>query len=144
MGKKLMGNSDTGEHISNEKNELEYIPFPTCNETGKPLELQYGIEEGTSFPALNRKREGREKADIQKHRTQLHNPLHNRPLLPPPRILHSQRRPPLLPHPLSSPTHPPRRPHPATPRIRTPDLRSSRDITTLALTYLDPFEYPLT
>ncbi|CZR62747.1 uncharacterized protein PAC_12644 [Phialocephala subalpina] len=36
---------DTGEHITNEKNELEYIPFPTCEETGKPLELQYGIED---------------------------------------------------------------------------------------------------
>ncbi len=39
-------NSDTGEHISNEKNELQYIPFPVCNETGKPLELAYGIEDG--------------------------------------------------------------------------------------------------
>jgi hypothetical protein len=38
--------SDTGEHISNEKNELQYIPFPICNETGKSLELQYGIEDG--------------------------------------------------------------------------------------------------
>ncbi|CAL3969905.1 hypothetical protein PZA11_007546 [Diplocarpon coronariae] len=36
---------ETGEHISNEKNELKYIPFPVCNETGKPLELQYGIED---------------------------------------------------------------------------------------------------
>ncbi|EPE31277.1 hypothetical protein GLAREA_12580 [Glarea lozoyensis ATCC 20868] len=36
---------DTGEHISNERNELEYVPFPVCNETGKPLELMYGIEE---------------------------------------------------------------------------------------------------
>ncbi|TVY44780.1 hypothetical protein LSUB1_G000607, partial [Lachnellula subtilissima] len=35
---------DTGEHMTNEKNELEYIPFPICNETGKPLELQYGVE----------------------------------------------------------------------------------------------------
>jgi hypothetical protein len=35
---------DTGEHISNEKNELQYIPFPTCNETGLPLELHYGVE----------------------------------------------------------------------------------------------------
>lgn len=39
-------NSDTGEHMTNEKNELEYIPFPICNETRKPLELQYGVEEG--------------------------------------------------------------------------------------------------
>jgi hypothetical protein len=42
----LIESSDTGEHISNEKNELVYAPFPVCNETGKPLELQYGIEEG--------------------------------------------------------------------------------------------------
>lgn len=40
-------NSDTGEHIQDEKHNLKYIPFPTCNETGKPLELQYGVEEGT-------------------------------------------------------------------------------------------------
>jgi len=36
---------DTGEHIENDKHELEYIPFPICNETGKPLELQYGVED---------------------------------------------------------------------------------------------------
>ncbi|RDW91009.1 hypothetical protein BP5796_02174 [Coleophoma crateriformis] len=36
---------DTGEHIEDDKNQLQYIPFPVCNETGKPLELQYGIEE---------------------------------------------------------------------------------------------------
>lgn len=38
----------------NENNELEYIPFPKCNETGKPLELKYGIEDGTApwLPAL--------------------------------------------------------------------------------------------
>lgn len=35
---------DTGEHIQDEKGNLEYIPFPICNETKKPLELQYGIE----------------------------------------------------------------------------------------------------
>jgi hypothetical protein len=29
-----------------EKNQLQYIPFPICNETGKPLELKYGIEDG--------------------------------------------------------------------------------------------------
>jgi hypothetical protein len=46
-------NSDTGEHISNEKNELEYIPFPVCNETGKPLELQYGFEEGVFLQPPN-------------------------------------------------------------------------------------------
>ena len=43
--------SDTGEHMQNEKNELEYIPFPVCNETGKPLELKYGVEDGmTAVP----------------------------------------------------------------------------------------------
>ncbi|KAF2151005.1 hypothetical protein K461DRAFT_227764 [Myriangium duriaei CBS 260.36] len=32
-----------GEHI--EKNgQLQYIPFPTCNETGRPLELYFGVE----------------------------------------------------------------------------------------------------
>ncbi|KAN0104225.1 hypothetical protein V8E51_009970 [Hyaloscypha variabilis] len=36
---------ETGEHISNEKNELQYIPFPICEETGKPLELAYGVED---------------------------------------------------------------------------------------------------
>lgn len=36
---------DTGEHISNEKNELQYSPFPVCNETGLPLHLRYGVEE---------------------------------------------------------------------------------------------------
>ena len=41
---------DTGEHIENDKHELQYIPFPVCNETGKPLMLQYGIEDGTRIP----------------------------------------------------------------------------------------------
>ncbi|RKF54032.1 hypothetical protein GcC1_215023 [Golovinomyces cichoracearum] len=36
---------ETGEHISNEKNELQYAPFPICNETGQPLHLRYGVEE---------------------------------------------------------------------------------------------------
>ncbi|KAK3044883.1 hypothetical protein LTS18_015156, partial [Coniosporium uncinatum] len=35
---------DTGEHITNEQGQLEYIPFPTCNETGRPLELSFGVE----------------------------------------------------------------------------------------------------
>ncbi|RYP53861.1 hypothetical protein DL769_010436 [Monosporascus sp. CRB-8-3] len=35
---------ETGEHIQDEKDEIEWIPFPTCNETGKPLEFHYGIE----------------------------------------------------------------------------------------------------
>ncbi|PQE33281.1 glucose-6-phosphate isomerase protein [Rutstroemia sp. NJR-2017a WRK4] len=36
---------DTGEHIQLEDKTLKYIPFPVCNETGKPLELKYGVEE---------------------------------------------------------------------------------------------------
>jgi len=49
-GIRLTGNRETGEHISNEKNELQYIPFPICEETGKPLELAYGVEDGMSPP----------------------------------------------------------------------------------------------
>ena len=48
IGCLLMRDSETGEHISNENNELQYIPFPICNETGKPLELAYGVEDGIS------------------------------------------------------------------------------------------------
>ncbi|KAF7890206.1 hypothetical protein EAF00_008521 [Botryotinia globosa] len=36
---------DTGEHVQLEDNSLKYIPFPICNETGRPLELKYGVEE---------------------------------------------------------------------------------------------------
>ncbi|POR37454.1 Uncharacterized protein TPAR_02353 [Tolypocladium paradoxum] len=36
--------SETGEHLENADHELEWIPFPACNETGKPLEFQYGTE----------------------------------------------------------------------------------------------------
>ncbi|KAK5012370.1 hypothetical protein LTR16_005573, partial [Cryomyces antarcticus] len=35
---------DTGEHIVDSLGRLQYIPFPTCNETGRPLELYFGIE----------------------------------------------------------------------------------------------------
>ncbi|KAI9682706.1 MAG: hypothetical protein M1829_006693 [Trizodia sp. TS-e1964] len=47
---------DTGEHhirltlstpppkIEDSTGQLQYIPFPTCNETGQPLELYFGIE----------------------------------------------------------------------------------------------------
>ncbi|KAK0650887.1 hypothetical protein DIS24_g6333 [Lasiodiplodia hormozganensis] len=35
---------DTGEHITDASGQLQYIPFPVCNETGKPLELYFGIE----------------------------------------------------------------------------------------------------
>lgn len=39
-------NSDTGEHITDSKGELQYIPFPTCNETDRPLEFYFGVEKG--------------------------------------------------------------------------------------------------
>ena len=35
---------ETGEHIENSNNELEWIPFPTCQETNNPLEFHYGVE----------------------------------------------------------------------------------------------------
>ncbi|KAI1098738.1 S-adenosyl-L-methionine-dependent methyltransferase [Jackrogersella minutella] len=35
---------ETGEHIQDAKNEIEWIPFPVCNETGKSLEFNYGVE----------------------------------------------------------------------------------------------------
>ncbi|KAF2475732.1 uncharacterized protein BDR25DRAFT_212675 [Lindgomyces ingoldianus] len=47
---------ETGEHVcpraanpetalkSNASGQLQYIPFPTCNETGRPLELFFGVE----------------------------------------------------------------------------------------------------
>ncbi|KAF2637458.1 hypothetical protein P280DRAFT_472165 [Massarina eburnea CBS 473.64] len=35
---------ETGEHITDASGQLQYIPFPTCNETGRPLELFFGIE----------------------------------------------------------------------------------------------------
>ena len=37
--------SETGEHITDvTTGQLSYIPFPTCNETGRPLELLFGVE----------------------------------------------------------------------------------------------------
>lgn len=75
-------NSDTGEHITNEKNELEYIPFPTCEETGKPLELQYGIEDGRPSSVPRRC----SSTDLY-YRAQLHNSHDYGPFLPPSRIL---------------------------------------------------------
>ncbi|EMC93493.1 hypothetical protein BAUCODRAFT_57931, partial [Baudoinia panamericana UAMH 10762] len=36
--------SETGEHITDDHGQLSYIPFPTCNETGRPLELLFGVE----------------------------------------------------------------------------------------------------
>lgn len=41
---------ETGEHITDEQGQLQYIPFPTCNETGRPLELYFGIERGSPLP----------------------------------------------------------------------------------------------
>ncbi|KAF2002369.1 hypothetical protein P154DRAFT_488940 [Amniculicola lignicola CBS 123094] len=35
---------ETGEHITDTSGQLQYIPFPTCNETGRPLELFFGVE----------------------------------------------------------------------------------------------------
>ncbi|ROV99534.1 hypothetical protein VMCG_06358 [Cytospora schulzeri] len=37
--------SETGEHIEDPSNhEIVWIPFPSCEETNKPLEFHYGIE----------------------------------------------------------------------------------------------------
>ncbi|QUC20770.1 uncharacterized protein UV8b_05011 [Ustilaginoidea virens] len=36
--------SETGEHLENANHELQWVPFPVCNETGKPLEFHYGYE----------------------------------------------------------------------------------------------------
>ncbi|KAK1752015.1 hypothetical protein QBC47DRAFT_389457 [Echria macrotheca] len=36
--------SETGEHIENAAHEIQWIPFPVCNETNAPLEFQYGVE----------------------------------------------------------------------------------------------------
>ncbi|CAI4214925.1 unnamed protein product [Parascedosporium putredinis] len=36
--------SETGEHVENEKQEIQWSSFPICEETGKPLEFQYGVE----------------------------------------------------------------------------------------------------
>ncbi|KAF2731681.1 hypothetical protein EJ04DRAFT_498347 [Polyplosphaeria fusca] len=40
----LNRNIETGEHITDASGQLQYIPFPTCNETGRPLELSFGVE----------------------------------------------------------------------------------------------------
>ncbi|KAK7187891.1 hypothetical protein DPSP01_003215 [Paraphaeosphaeria sporulosa] len=36
---------ETGEHITDASGQLQYVPFPTCNETGRPLELFFGVEQ---------------------------------------------------------------------------------------------------
>lgn len=38
---------DTGEHMTDSKGQLQYVPFITCNETGRPLEFSFGVEKGT-------------------------------------------------------------------------------------------------
>jgi hypothetical protein len=43
----------TGEHITDDAGNQQYIPFPTCSETGKPLELEFGVEKGTAPPFLS-------------------------------------------------------------------------------------------
>lgn len=35
---------ETGEHIELANHELQWIPFPDCKESGKPLEFGYGVE----------------------------------------------------------------------------------------------------
>lgn len=36
--------SETGEHIQLANDEIQWVPFPVCNETKKPLEFRYGVE----------------------------------------------------------------------------------------------------
>ncbi|KAF9886689.1 hypothetical protein FE257_011203 [Aspergillus nanangensis] len=36
---------DSGEHITDDLGKLQYIPFPTCNETFLPLAIRYGVSE---------------------------------------------------------------------------------------------------
>jgi len=38
----LIDNRDTGEHITDSSGSLQFIPFPVCAETDKPLFLHYG------------------------------------------------------------------------------------------------------
>ncbi|KAF2275609.1 uncharacterized protein EI97DRAFT_467776 [Westerdykella ornata] len=35
---------ETGEHIMDVNGQLQYVPFPVCSETGRPLELFFGVE----------------------------------------------------------------------------------------------------
>jgi hypothetical protein len=39
----LIQTSDTGEHITDAHGDLQYIPFPTCNETSLPLSFEYAV-----------------------------------------------------------------------------------------------------
>ena len=45
----MLAKLDTHVHIfqiTDEHGQLQYIPFMTCNETSRPLELYFGIEKG--------------------------------------------------------------------------------------------------
>lgn len=46
--------TDTGEHKTDAEGRIEYVPFPKCSETGKPLQLYFGVEGGIILhsPAL--------------------------------------------------------------------------------------------
>lgn len=38
-------NIDNGEHKFDDKDRIIYVPFPTCQETNKPLSFKYGVNE---------------------------------------------------------------------------------------------------
>lgn len=40
----LIENRETGDHITDSEGNLQYIPFPVCAETNKPLSLRYGSQ----------------------------------------------------------------------------------------------------
>jgi len=92
---------DTGEHTTDAQGRLEYVPFPTCNETGRPLELYFGVEKGmqasTSAWVYNNRMQA-----TSLLRCQLYHRFHFRSILAPLRILRSQRRAHDLPHPFPS------------------------------------------
>ncbi|GJN66424.1 hypothetical protein PLIIFM63780_003891 [Purpureocillium lilacinum] len=44
MNRSSEPSSETGEHIEDANHQLQWVPFPLCNETGKPLEFHYGTE----------------------------------------------------------------------------------------------------
>ena len=40
----MQSRSETGEHTQDANDNIEWVPFPTCNETNHPLEFHYGRE----------------------------------------------------------------------------------------------------
>ena len=46
--------SATGAHLENAHHEPQWIPFPTCSETDRPLEFHYGVEgpQNCTLPSL--------------------------------------------------------------------------------------------